>query len=354
MINVLVTAIGGGGHGDQILKALLLSEEGRYKIFGADANPNCSQFSLVDAAAVLPFANSEDYIPKLFDLIERFEIRALFHGCEPELRLFAKYREEIEQRGVFLPINPSSVIDLCMDKELTGRTLQELGFDCPQFTVVKAKEDIAPIDWYPVVVKPSTGGGGSANVYIAQNRVELEGLAKYLNLAKGQIRFLVQEYVGLPTHEYTVGVLHDMDGNYVNSIAVRRSLAGQLNIRSAVPNRTGRRELGEALVISSGISQGDIGRFPEVTAQCKEIAAALGARGPINIQCRLVDGVVKVFEINPRFSGTTSLRALVGYNEPDILLRRHVSGLNVEPDFEFEEATIIRSLIEKKLPKLSK
>ena len=107
-------------------------------------------------------------------------------------------------------------------------------------------------------------------------------------------------------------------------------------------------------MISSGISRGDIGRFPEVTAQCKEIAKAIGARGPINIQCRLVDGVVKVFEINPRFSGTTSLRAMVGYNEPDILLRRHVYGLDVEPDFEFEEATIIRSLIEKKLPKFSK
>ena len=109
-------------------------------------------------------------------------------------------------------------------------------------------------------------------------------------------------------------------------------------------------ELGNRLVISSGVSQGQIGRFPEVTNQCKEIAQAVGARGAINIQCRLVDGLVKVFEINPRFSGTTSLRAMVGYNEPDVLIRKHICGGVFEKDFPYEEATILRSLIETKIP----
>jgi carbamoyl-phosphate synthase large subunit len=115
------------------------------------------------------------------------------------------------------------------------------------------------------------------------------------------------------------------------------------------PNRTKKTELGPSLVISSGVSQGQIGRFPEVTNQCREIAQAIGARGPVNIQCRLVDGVVKVFEINPRFSGTTSLRAMVGYNEPDVLIQRHIYGAAIEKDFFYEEATILRSLIETKV-----
>lgn len=350
MINVLVTAIGGGGHGEQILKALRLAEKRRYRIFGADANPDCPQFGLVEQSAVLPFANSPDYLPRLFELIERYEIKALFHGCEPELKLFAKHREEIERRGVFLPINPSSVIELCMDKEKTNRRLIELNFDSPRFTVIATKNDLAAIDWFPVVVKPSVGGGGSANVYIAQSRKELDGLAEYLSLGENQIKFFVQEYVGAPDDEYTVGVLHDMNGEYLNSIAVRRALSGQLNIRMAVPNKTENMNLGSRLVISSGVSQGQIGRFPEVTNQCKEIAQAIGARGAVNIQCRLVDGVVKVFEINPRFSGTTSLRAMVGYNEPDVLIQKHVYGAVVEQDFPFEEATILRSLIETRIP----
>lgn len=349
MINILITAIGGGGHGEQILKALMLADNDGYRIFGADANVDCPQFKIVEQGFVLPFASSEEYLPKLFELIDQLEIQALFHGCEPELKLFATHREEIERHGVFLPVNPSPVIELCMDKELTNRKLLDLNFDAPRFAVVSTEADISSIDWYPVVIKPSVGGGGSANVYIAQDHQELGGLARYLKLGESDIKFLVQEYVGTPNHEYTVGILHDMDGNYINSIAVKRALSGQLNVRASVPNRTGRSELGSKLVISSGISQGQIGRFPEVTEQCREIAQAIGARGPLNIQCRLVDGVVKIFEINPRFSGTTSLRAMVGYNEPDVLLRRHLAGLKIERDFPFEEATIARSLVETRI-----
>jgi len=346
MINILITAMGGGGHGEQILKALRLAEKGRYRIIGADANPGCPQFNMVDEGAVLPYANSPDYLQKLFALIDRYEIKALFHGCEPELKLFAEHRTKIESRGVFLPINPTPVIALCMDKEKTNRRLVEMGFDSPRFLTVEKTSDLGLIDWFPVVVKPSVGGGGSANVYIAQNARELNGLAEYLNLGENQIKFFIQEYVGTHEDEYTVGVLHDMDGNYINSIAVKRAFSGQLNIRMSVANVTNKTELGTKLLISSGVSQGAIGRFPGVTGQCKEIAGALGARGPLNIQCRLVHGAVKVFEINPRFSGTTSLRAMVGYNEPDALMRIHLFGEAVETDFPYQEACILRKLVE--------
>ena len=344
-LRVLITASGGGGHGEQILKALRQSG-GPYELYAADANPNSPQLEWVDHPVVLPMASDPAYLRTLLDFLRENEIQALFHGCEPELRLFSRHREEIEALGVFLPINPAEVIDLCMSKERTNGFLTEHGFSAPRFTVLRTAEEIDAINWFPVVVKPSTGGGGSANVFIAQDASELRALATYLHLGPGGPDFLVQEYVGTPTGEFTVGVLHDMDGNYINSIAVRRMLSGQLNIRAKVANRTGREDLGPALVISSGVSHGEIGRFPEVTSQCRQIAEALGARGAINVQCRLVDGVVQVFEINPRFSGTTSLRAMVGYNEPDALMRRHLLGEDVEVDFSYEEGTILRSLIE--------
>jgi len=104
--------------------------------------------------------------------------------------------------------------------------------------------------------------------------------------------------------------------------------------------------LGSHLGISSGISQGEIGRFPSVTNQCKEIAAKLGATSAMNIQCRLVNGKVYVFEINPRFSGTTSLRAICGYNEPEILVRSHFLNEQIHPDFGYKSGVILRSLTE--------
>jgi carbamoyl-phosphate synthase large subunit len=160
---------------------------------------------------------------------------------------------------------------------------------------------------------------------------------------------MVQEYVGTADEEYTVGVLSDLNGNFINSIAVKRLMSGQLNIRSSVTNRSTRQDLGKKLVISSGVSQGHVGKFPIVTSQCEDIARQLGSTGPLNIQCRLVKGEVKVFEINPRFSGTTSLRAMVGFNEPDLLIRKHLFNEEIEPSFRFDSGLIIRSLQENRV-----
>lgn len=347
MIRVLVTAIGGGGHGDQILKALLLAPTGRYKIFGADANPYCPQASLVDRFVTLPLARDPDYMSVLLRTCKELGVQALFHGCEPELLLFASNKNVIEDAGIFLPINDPSLIELCMDKARTNSRLAEMGFSAPRYVNVTSESEFDDIDWFPVVVKPAVGGGGSANVYIAQDMKELKALAGYLGLGGITTGFMIQEYVGTPDQEFTVGVLHDFDGCYVNSIAVKRHLLSGLSVRSSVVNRSGREELGARLVISSGVSQGDIGRFEDVTKQCREIAEHLGSRGPLNLQCRLVDGLVKVFEINPRFSGTTSLRAMAGLNEPDLLICHHLLGQDIGTDRPYKEGTILRSLAEK-------
>jgi carbamoyl-phosphate synthase large subunit len=346
-IPILITAIGGGGHGEQILKAILLSNRKHYFIVGADVNPYCSQFSLVDQSIQLPYATDPNYLDVLLKYCHEYNIKTLFHGCEPELKIFAQKRDVIEKQGIFLPVNPLSVINTCMDKIKTNQILQKLGFDPPKMVKVFKKDSIKEIDWFPVVVKPSLNSGGSANVFIAQNLKELSALSDYLGLEENSNSFFIQEYVGTPDLEYTVGVLHDMNGNYLNSIAVKRLLSGQLNVRMSVENRTKRNDLGKELVISSGISHGYVGRFPEVTEKCSEIARAIGVRGPVNIQCRLVGKKVKVFEINPRFSGTTSLRAMVGYNEPDVLIRKHLlNDSSIKPNFKYNSALILRKLVE--------
>jgi carbamoyl-phosphate synthase large subunit len=282
----------------------------------------------------------------LLNVCMRWDIQALFHGCEPELRCFAEQRDFIESKGIFLPINTTPLIRLCMDKAALNQRLDELGFAPPHYAVVFDPEALVEIDCFPVVVKPSVGGGGSANVYIAQTLRELLALAEYLGHGKTARGFVIQEYVGRPEDEFTVGVLHDLNGRFVDSIAVRRDLSGGLNVRMVVPNRTHRQDLGPRLVISSGVSQGRIGKYRQLTEQCREIAEALGSRGPLNMQCRFVDGKVRIFEINPRYSGTTSLRAMVGLNEPDLMIRHHLLGEQIPRDRDWPETVIERTLVE--------
>ena len=154
--------------------------------------------------------------------------------------------------------------------------------------------------------------------------------------------FLVQEYVGTPEAEYTVGVLCDMEGKLINSIAVKKNILSALSNRLKIRSRIN----GELLALSNGITQGEIGRYPEVTSQCEQIALALGCRSAINIQLRFVEGKVVVFEINPRYSGTSSFRAMVGYNEPDIMIRKYLLNEPVETHFAYKQGVILRGLDE--------
>lgn len=342
-VRAMVTGVGGGGHGEQILKALRLAPT-PFHVLGSDMSPYSSGLAAVDEACLMPPASDPAYIDTLLDLCRAQEVEVLFHGSEPELKAISAARERFEAAGILLPINPAEVIDTCLDKVRTMERLAEAGFHVPAYRAVRRLEDAEGFDRLPAVLKPSVGGGGSANLYLVQDREELIASARQLLAIYDE--FIVQEYVGTPEDEYTVGVLTDLDGELINSIAIRRSILSALSNRIKVANRTDRAGLGPVLAISSGVSQGRIGRFPEVTAQCEAIALAIGARGPVNIQCRLVDGIVHVFEINPRFSGTTSLRAMVGYNEPDVLVRRHLLGEAVEPHFRYREGVIMRSLAE--------
>ncbi len=165
-------------------------------------------------------------------------------------------------------------------------------------------------------------------------------------LAQG-IQPVVQEYIGAPTDEFTVGVLHSPAGECLGSIVIRREILSGLSNRLRVPNRTGRPEFGDHLVVSSGITQGAVVEHERVERASLAIAHALGSTGPLNVQGRLVGDEFVPFEINPRFSGTAPMRALAGFNEPERLIDWHLGGGRVTlPDQPRRFGRVVRGLIE--------
>jgi carbamoyl-phosphate synthase large subunit len=347
-IIVMVTGVGGGGIGEQIIKCLRMAQT-KYKIIGTDATEYSKGLMEVDIAYVVPKANDPRYIDTLLKICKKEAVSAVFPGSEPELKVISSNRQEFPDKNIFLPISPHNVIELCLDKIKTAEFLQKNGFRIPYSIGVTSLEEAEKFDILPAILKPSVGGSGSSNVFLAQTKKELSEFAKYLlNICP---KIVIQEYVGTPDSEFTVGVLVGMDGKIINSIALKRQILQGLSNKTKSPNRTGRSELGEILAISTGISQGEIGRFSEITQPCEKIAVALGAKGSINVQCRFFKNQVYVFEINPRISGTTPLRAMVGYNEPDILIRKHILGEKIPEHFEYKTAVIMRGITETAIDK---
>jgi carbamoyl-phosphate synthase large subunit len=342
-INVIVTGASGGGVGEQIMKALKLSSL-NLTIIATDVKSTSKGIIQADKGFVVPFSSEKDYLPTILNLCKKYSVEVVFPGSEAELSVLSKNRHLFEDKGILLPINPEDVIDICTDKTKTMDFLEKNRFAFPKSRTIKSVNDIAKIDFLPVVIKPSIGGGGSKDIMIAQNKNEIEFFCTYLlNIYP---EFIVQEYVGTPDSEYTVGILNSLDGEFINSIAVHKSIETALNNRVRVENRTNISQLGKHLVVSSGISEGFIDSFPEITQECEKVVLKLGAQAAINVQCRLYRGKVYIFEINPRFSGTTSIRALVGYNEPEVLIRKHIFGEEIKQRFSYGKGYIARGLEE--------
>ncbi len=344
-IRVLITGVGGGGNGEQMLKALRLAPA-VYHIIGTDISPLSTGLYQADEGYTVPRADDRSYIATLLDLCAARNVKALIAGSEPEMLVISRNRSLFAEIGVLVLLNTEDIITLCMDKWKTFAFLQERGFSVPRSFLINDLSIVEEIDtdMFPVVIKPASNGGGSRHAYIAQDRDELRFFCNYI--MKDGLDPIVQEYVGTPDSEYTVGVLSTFDGVFVNSIAVKRDLTIGMSVRLKVRNRTQKSDLSSSLIISSGYSQGQIDIFPEVCGVCENIAAALKSRGPLNIQCRYFKGKVYTFEINPRLSGTSSLRAMVGFNEPDILIRHHLMGESAATRFSYRSGNIMRGLSE--------
>ncbi len=119
----------------------------------------------------------------------------------------------------------------------------------------------------------------------ARDAVELAFFLRYVSTP------VVQEYLDGP--EFTLDVLCDFEGRPLSVVPRERVV-----IRAGVIDRG--RTVQDPRLIALALACADVFRFA----------------GPVNIQCRMVDGSPKVFEINPRFSGGIPLTIAAGADFP--------------------------------------
>jgi carbamoyl-phosphate synthase large subunit len=350
-IAILVTGVGPGSTGEQVVKALRRGRR-RYRI--AAGNVDVARTVVVGGVerVALPPAAEPGYLVALAGAAERLGARFVVPGTDAELGRIVAGREELGRLTDAVPlVNAAAVVATCSDKGETAAAVTRAGLRAPRTaecaSLERAVAAAGPAGIpYPVVLKPRRGGG-SADVWVAQDEEELR--LHVARVLRGGGAAVLQEYAGDPGHEFTVGVLHAPDGTLLGSIALRRELSSLLSVRSRAPNRTGRPELGPELVVSSGFTQGHVDDFPGVRAQAERLATALGSRGPLNVQGRLVGEELVIFEVNPRFSGSEAMRAMAGWNGPEALVDFHLGAPNALAGFRASRRTFIRTLVEHEL-----
>lgn len=289
-IPVLVTSVG-GNVGQGIVKALRAARQ-VFRIVGMDMEPLSAGFSFVDAYYTVPRSGAPGFFERLEEMHNREGFEAIYVCSHAELDYFSSQRAELEHElGVSVFVNPPRVVAVGRDKLRTAEFLKTAGLPGPETALAverRAVKHLIEKHGFPVILKPRTGAS-SLNVFVAKS---MEEIAAACTLVPDLI---VQQLLPDEKQEYTAGTVSDADGRVRASIILRRDLLQGTTYRA------------------------ELVQDDAITGQVVRIVEVLGAVGPCNVQFRLLDGVVYAFEINPRFSGTSGIRYLYGFNDAELV-----------------------------------
>lgn len=286
-----------------IIKASRLSRL-PLEVVGCDADPEALGLRWVEHAEIVPRADREPerFVRHVFDLVRQYGIRAIVVTPDAELDLLPAYREELLDRfSCHLLVSSKPEMDRFHDKWSAFEWYRDHDLPTPE-TVLG--EDAVGIDslieehGFPLIVKPRQGGG-SRSLFCATNRVELD---KYIAVVD---RPIVQPLVGDDDNEFTAGTFRTRDDRILTIVMQR-----QLKFGMTYKART---------VQDSRLHHA-----------CAEIMQKTNLEGVNNIQFRTVGEALRILEINPRFSGTSGIRAHFGFNELDLAIRHFVLGEEVD------------------------
>ena len=299
MIKVLVTGVG-SLIGQGIVKSIKKSSI-KYRIFGTDYFSSAVGLYWVDRGYILPDILKSDISEKVWldyfcKILIDNHIDIVLPGLDFEIPLLAKYKSLIEKKTQSkVVVSSENVVNIANDKWKTVEYLKQNSFEYPKSTLPENIEEFMTLCDYPYIVKPRFGHT-SENVFLVKNNSELRDALKRCDMP------IVQEYLNKVDMEYTCGAVY-MNEKVISVISLRRILKN-----------------GNTQIAFS--EQAD-----EINKYITKITNKIKPTGPINFQLRMTDNGPVIFEINPRFSGTTPIREIFGINEVEATIE---SILNYE------------------------
>ena len=222
---------------------------------------------------------NKDYLDFIQRLIRQENICYILPTTEEEIKFYNNHRNSFNNVKIF--INNDNIVKIFLDKYDTVNFLKSNGFPYPRTYLIE--EDYNDELPFPLLLKKRRGYGGR-NLTIIND-------VKELNFYKKKTKdMIIQEIIGTPDEEFTVGVFST--GKDIYSIAFKRCLG-----------------YGSLTKVAELIYDDEIKDLAE------RIAKAACLEGSLNIQLRKTDKYYVPFEINPRFSSTVYLRHCFGFQD---------------------------------------
>lgn len=267
-----------------ILKSLRNSSESFYLI-GSTIHSNSPAVVYSDLVLTAVPTSSDEYIEWLLSVIEKYDVDMIIPAIEADVYKWNENRDILGGTGAKLLLNNANLINLCSDKWVFYNTLKS---DISKY-LIPTFESVDTITCsFPLVAKPKVGFG-SKGVYRINSMEELEKFDKGRDGT-----YIYQPFIGKDSEEYTVSAFFDRNCVLVEYLGLKRRLS-----------QNGHTDYAE-------FSDYDFRKILE------DLSSLLKPIGPTNFQFRYDNGHMKLLEINPRISSSTSIRALMGFNESEM------------------------------------
>jgi carbamoyl-phosphate synthase large subunit len=297
-----------------IIKSIHSSKKfGASRIIGVDCIPDAAGLYLCDKHYIAGLASSPGYIDSLIDICRKESADILIPIVEDELLPIHDNIHRFEEIGTKVAIQPRKVIEIFCDKYLSSVNLRNSGIAAPE-TILFTPEnynmimDLKEKYGFPLLLKPRYGRG-SRGIFLIKTVKQLDA---YMDILKNE-RYVIQEYLGNDDQEYTCAVFKTPTMKEPYMIILKR-------------------RLNNGTTVSAEVTFDDV-----LTRVCNEVINITPIEGSLNIQARKKNNIPYVFDINTRYSSTTFIRTMCGFNDVNM-------GIEYFLDHSIEEAPMIKKL----------
>ena len=234
-----------------------------------------------------PPTKSSTYRAWLLDTITDHQVDMIIPGIEIDLYTWSDSLGIIEQHGAKVLMNDLHLVRLCKDKWTFFQELTHAKLECAIASSLDSSFDsLCHYFGLPFLLKPRQGFGSKGIVQI-DSETSFSRYKQHMGTT-----MMAQPIVGNNDEEYTTSAFCNGKGGYYAIMTLRRKLST------------------EGFTEKAEVVQSD-DFLDTINALCQHFRPT----GPTNFQFRKCDDGIKLLEINPRVSSSTSIRTAFGYNE---------------------------------------
>jgi len=246
-----------------------------------------------------PTTSDTGYLEWLCRIISTHQVDLIFPGIEADMYRWIESVGALEESGpVKAVLNNPRLISLCKDKWTFFETLSSSGLGCVIETTLESDFDaLAGKFGLPFLLKPRMGFGSKCIVRVDSPATFLEHRAQI-----GPV-LMAQPIMGTENEEFTTSAFCDGTGGFHAHMTLKRKLS------------------------SDGFTdRAEVVEVDDIAGAVRDLCGLFRPIGPTNFQFRRHQGALKLLEINPRVSSSTSIRTAFGYNESAMAVEYYLEG----------------------------